>query len=499
MNGASATANITKSRKLLFAILTIALALGGLEGAARIYSQQKSETSPLTFVGHDWGEAFPTAFDKNRFWKLPPNTKIPDYNEYTNNRGFRGAEATAKKGDGVRRILCLGDSSVFGFGVTLDESFCYRLQRWFDATAGKTEIVNGGVPAYSVFQILQTWRGRAAGDGADIVMIYAGAWNDYTPAIGAADEAIFVKMQQSPARTWAAFEWMKSIFTKSGGDARAQDRYRRLFFDSGARPDGPRVPPERFESLVGELITEIRAAGAEPIVIIPPAPRSTRERFADSDAYAKILQKKCAELGAPAIDVRGEFVKFNETDAELFLDMIHPTLLGHARIAKFVAADLARRFQINHHDFEHFDDPPILLKSMEGEALFFIGDPPREAPAAEFTKNHRRWILAPAPHTIAFRNVKIPPAAALTGGLLLKTGDSGGQARFEVSAARAGEPAKVIFEFAKDITIKNDWSPVWLLRADLAEFAGETVTLTISARAPAPSAAWLNLQILPYH
>jgi hypothetical protein len=63
---------------------------------------------------------------------------------------MRDDEHPARKPPGRFRILVLGDSHLFGWGVAQDESFAQVLERRLDALApGRFEVLNAGVPGYN--------------------------------------------------------------------------------------------------------------------------------------------------------------------------------------------------------------------------------------------------------------------------------------------------------------------------------------------------------------
>jgi hypothetical protein len=67
-----------------------------------------------------------------------------EYTTRTNSKGLRGEEIGPKK-PGVYRILVIGDSYVFGWGVDLDQTWVKRLEDLFRAAGRPVEVINGGM------------------------------------------------------------------------------------------------------------------------------------------------------------------------------------------------------------------------------------------------------------------------------------------------------------------------------------------------------------------
>src|SRR4051812_34877583 len=70
--------------------------------------------------------------DPRLYWKLKPNqncfTKIDHKPVHINSRGTRGPEFAVPKPANTFRILSLGDSRTFGWGLTEDETYTKRLE-----------------------------------------------------------------------------------------------------------------------------------------------------------------------------------------------------------------------------------------------------------------------------------------------------------------------------------------------------------------------------------
>jgi lysophospholipase L1-like esterase len=67
-----------------------------------------------------------------------------------NSKGLRAKEFSYERPEGKRRILFLGDSYVWGFGVEIEEAVAERLE----AQLTGVEVINGGVSGYSTDQEL---------------------------------------------------------------------------------------------------------------------------------------------------------------------------------------------------------------------------------------------------------------------------------------------------------------------------------------------------------
>lgn len=64
-------------------------------------------------------------------------------------QGLRNPPVTVPKPPGIRRVLCVGDSFTFGWGVEYDECWCHRIE----ALLGPgVETINLGVPGYNSSQ-----------------------------------------------------------------------------------------------------------------------------------------------------------------------------------------------------------------------------------------------------------------------------------------------------------------------------------------------------------
>jgi hypothetical protein len=71
-----------------------------------------------------------------------------------NSHGLRDREFSYEKPEGVKRVLGIGDSFTFGYGVNLDNCYLKQLERRLNRNGDKWEVINAGVSGYSMWQYL---------------------------------------------------------------------------------------------------------------------------------------------------------------------------------------------------------------------------------------------------------------------------------------------------------------------------------------------------------
>jgi len=84
-----------------------------------------------------------------------------------NSAGMRDVEHALEAAPGVKRILVLGDSFMFGQGVAMEETMARRIA---DLMPG-VEVINTGTPGYDLGQYYLLYEDRAYEYGADLVLL----------------------------------------------------------------------------------------------------------------------------------------------------------------------------------------------------------------------------------------------------------------------------------------------------------------------------------------
>ncbi len=98
-------------------------------------------------------------------------------------QGIRDYEYPIVKPDGVYRIILLGDSVAFGWGVELEQTFAKLLEEMLNkySKAKKYEVINFSIPGYNTFQEVATLESKCLAYSPDLV-IFSVCDNDYKPA-----------------------------------------------------------------------------------------------------------------------------------------------------------------------------------------------------------------------------------------------------------------------------------------------------------------------------
>lgn len=93
--------------------------------------------------------------DMELLYRLKPDASetFADTVVHCNNLGLRNPEIPLKKSVSTKRIVCLGDSITFGFGVDGDKPYPAILNKLLEEEpAGHYEVINCGVPGYNMYQ-----------------------------------------------------------------------------------------------------------------------------------------------------------------------------------------------------------------------------------------------------------------------------------------------------------------------------------------------------------
>lgn len=219
----------------------------------------------------------------------------------TNDLGLRGPQV---RDDGSRRILAIGDSCTWGWGVSQDASYPAVLQRLLDerSDGARYQVINAGTPGYTSYQGLLYLRERGL-PLHPFILILGYGFNDAWPD-GDVEDQLAAERRLLPLMLADDFLIQHS---------RVYGFVRRSM---AARRD-PRVDPTRFEQHLEEMVKLARADGVHTMAL----------SFSSTQygPYGEALTSVATRLALPVVTYQGP--RF---------DVVHPTAEGYRALAALV-------------------------------------------------------------------------------------------------------------------------------------------------------------------
>lgn len=292
---------------------------------------------------------YPDVFQKDRelFWRLRASQVVTSkfFEGKTcriNSLGLRGAEVSKVKTK--RRVLALGNSCTFGWGVSYQDTYTQHV----NALLGDAfEVINAGIPGYSSFQGKRFFERELIYLHPDIVLILF-AWNDHW----AAANQIADKDQEFPPQAVIACQNILSRFhfyrlVKKLLLA-AIEKEPDSLFDRQALVY--RVGLEDFRKYLQEICRFACSNGATPILLTspipslttyyPPGSRSPMHRY--HEKYNQVIRDLSTSDGIDLVDLAREFDRFDGLYDDAVKDPIHFNAQGHRLAAELLAAYIRR-------------------------------------------------------------------------------------------------------------------------------------------------------------
>ncbi len=247
--------------------------------------------------------------------------------------GLRGPLPSRPKPENVRRLLFLGDSTCWGLGVSLEESFAAA------ATAAvaearpdqSVEFVLGAFPGYSSYHSA-VLLDRLLPLEPDVAILYVGARNDGSRARYYADADIPARRARLEAG-WHQLRVLRSV------EALVDGSYRSLFRKLRSIGAQARVPPDAFRANLERIASRLATAGVPALVVLPPLSASFAAAHPESRFYREILVEVAAAHELPTVSVDKPFAAEDESTL-FFEDDYHLTARGHAVVTGEIARAL---------------------------------------------------------------------------------------------------------------------------------------------------------------
>lgn len=274
--------------------------------------------------------------------------------------GFRDRAFVRDPADDAFRLLVLGDSIAFGYGVALERTFAKQLEHRLRAAAPAPsfEVLNLGVSGYNPYTEAALLEDVGLGYRPDLVLAQfcVNDLNDPTLhfdastvlALGDIPDAAFPDGAARPRPEPRAGDALRRACRLSRLCTLLSDRFAPPLDDAAmVRALSPRGDPSAAEVawLEDQYERMARAAASRDArLVLVVFPYETQLAPGAPDTLQRALLALGERSGVPVIDLLPAFRRAAaEDDAPLFLDLWHPTARGHEVAAETIFQALACR------------------------------------------------------------------------------------------------------------------------------------------------------------
>ena len=276
------------------------------------------------------------AFEHNEpFWIVDPDLKdspMPHQEEdtsfavTTNSDGLRTPHSMEKTKN--IRIMTLGCSTTFGWGVADPETYPSRLEQLFQKDGFDVEVVNGGQPGYTSFQGLWLWNETLKYYEPDIVLIgyivqdaRKVSYTDKSQAILQSDNRFLKDNFLYRSKIYLALRYIL-------GKVQIRAKERPSQYEGGIH----RVPPEDYVANLRELVREVEKIDGQAILFGYPL-----EMGGYTKEHRQILKAAADTLQIGYLDPQ-EKMEQNAKQNRLYFarDKGHANANGNEKIAEWV-------------------------------------------------------------------------------------------------------------------------------------------------------------------
>lgn len=119
-----------------------------------LFLEYRARMGPIILRAPNRATGIQLLYDPLLGWRNIPHLKTTTFGHpmTINSRGLRGRECPVEKPPGTFRVLVLGDSFAWGYGVGDDEVFSEVLNRLLRESGGRCEVINTGVSGWGTDQ-----------------------------------------------------------------------------------------------------------------------------------------------------------------------------------------------------------------------------------------------------------------------------------------------------------------------------------------------------------
>ena len=284
-----------------------------------------------------------TRVNRKFFWELTPDYNGKLLNSFyvnVNSLGFRGDEEVDLS---AKKVVLLGDSCIFGWGVNQEETIPFYLQQQIlKRSEEKIQIINAGVPGYSSFQGRNFLVHKIAALKPTLASFYFG-WNDSWESV-TQDKKLHwltdaLERKMPNRRTVQFLKYLyHGVFQKNRAKFMSIFYKKKTFNDPYVITTRSRVSLKDFENNFRFMIEFCIKNNIIPLIIIPTCDHA-RSKFPCLNEYRKILTSLISEYKISSLDLEEIFwplYKQNISLEKFFIDPIHFSKKGNDFVASLL-------------------------------------------------------------------------------------------------------------------------------------------------------------------
>lgn len=297
-------------------------------------------------------------FDRELFWRLPREgwrDRVPVQIGPLHLREHQHHDPMP--GEPVQRVLCVGDSSIFGYGVAPQHAFESVLEDALDQACPQAHwiVLNGGTPGYSTHQSLRLLQRHDAALEPDLLVVgnlYDDAmhwkWTDRELEDHLASPLARLSMglrsltRASALGRAATCELRKRDPERFGARESIPWETLRTFAEESV--EGPvRMPLEDYRANINAMVDHMEARGGSAMGLLLARESEVREQARDPlmDSYRVAMTELMTARGYPTVNVMAAFEAGLPPGGTLWLDEVHPNEQGHAIVGQQLAEAIA--------------------------------------------------------------------------------------------------------------------------------------------------------------
>ncbi len=332
-------------RVITFSVITLVLFGLAVEGLVRLFGVDTYVQNRFFILNRalDYPEVFKK--DRQLFWRFRSDRTVTSRffegrTYHINSMGLRGDEIS--KTGNLPRIITLGNSCTFGWGIPDGRTYAEQLESLLDY---RYEVINGGIPGYTSYQGKIFFERYLVKLKPQIVTILY-CWNDHWAAasqIPDKDQKFppqFILDIQNFFSRFDTYRMMKKLWLSS-----IEQNPDSLF---NRQSPVYRVGPSDYYANLTEICRTARSNGIEPILLTSPIPHldllppGLAGMYRFHQRYNDIIRRVAADTEVGLVDLAAEFDKYTGLWTDPAKDWIHFNADGHLLAAELIDEFISR-------------------------------------------------------------------------------------------------------------------------------------------------------------